>query len=228
MCDREMPRYCCHKEVWALKIAKIDYNRDAVIADDRESDGSAIIIPADDGYGPIRVDADYVQKHKPQVGGVLRGLQGWIQVVVAGRCIRGRIYAHRLTNLSSFALQKRQGARIPYPPSKEPVYLRNAVIHEGKLTVQLPNGKPATLAVIDHTGRIYEAGSNVCEAAWQVSIASFKALLLVKVICACTAQKRTSASAQIGSPTYRRRGETDLATKPILAGNMRFWPNTGG
>lgn len=62
---REMPRYKCHKEVWALKIA-------AIMSPERgadESDGSAIIVPADEGYGAIAVDHEYIRKHKPVAGG---------------------------------------------------------------------------------------------------------------------------------------------------------------
>ena len=56
-----MPRYKCHKEVWALKIASV---RNPL------SGGSAgIITPADDGYAPFEVEAAYFDKHKPQEGG---------------------------------------------------------------------------------------------------------------------------------------------------------------
>ena len=63
---REMPCYVCHKKVWALKIAKIV--RDGA-GEPRDSDGSAIITPVEEGYAPFRVDAAYVAKHKPQIGG---------------------------------------------------------------------------------------------------------------------------------------------------------------
>ena len=66
---REMPRYQSHKRVHALKIASIDYDRDKAHAEDRETDGSATITPADDGYVPFRVDHAYVVKHAPQAGG---------------------------------------------------------------------------------------------------------------------------------------------------------------
>lgn len=56
---REMPKYRSHKEVWALKIGKIEV--DAM--------GRSIIHPADDGYAPFAVDHDYVAKHEPQAGG---------------------------------------------------------------------------------------------------------------------------------------------------------------
>jgi hypothetical protein len=56
----EMPRYKCHKEVWALKIkyVVVDLN-----------DGSAMITPAEDGYAPFKVDGSYTHKHNPQPGG---------------------------------------------------------------------------------------------------------------------------------------------------------------
>jgi hypothetical protein len=65
--QREMPRYKCHKEVHALKIKEIV--TDASIAENRETDGSAMITPAEEGYAPFRVDAAYLHSHKPEVGG---------------------------------------------------------------------------------------------------------------------------------------------------------------
>lgn len=55
----EMPRYKCHKQVWALKIENI-------LVDDG---GACFITPADKGYGMFTVDQEYMAKHKPQVGG---------------------------------------------------------------------------------------------------------------------------------------------------------------
>lgn len=55
----EMPRYRSHKEVWALKIASILHG-DA---------GDATITPVDAGYAAFPVDAAYVTKHQPKVGG---------------------------------------------------------------------------------------------------------------------------------------------------------------
>ena len=56
----EMPRYKCHKEVWALKINKIQ------LADNNEG---AELTPEHDGYAPFMVPQDYMDKHKPEVGG---------------------------------------------------------------------------------------------------------------------------------------------------------------
>lgn len=64
-----MPKYACHKQVWALKIQSISLDADKAQIEDRETDGTAIITPSDKGFAPFKVDAEYVHKHKPQVGG---------------------------------------------------------------------------------------------------------------------------------------------------------------
>ena len=61
-----MPKYKCHKEVWALKIAAIKWDGEG---EDRESDGSAVFTPAEDGYTPIKLEREWMNKHKPEVGG---------------------------------------------------------------------------------------------------------------------------------------------------------------
>lgn len=53
----EMPKYQCHKKVWALKIKSIE--RDAVTKLSFE----------DEGYAAILVSYDYDQKHQPEAGG---------------------------------------------------------------------------------------------------------------------------------------------------------------
>lgn len=65
----EMPKYRCHKEVWGLKIAKIEKDSDLAKETDRETDGSAMITPSKQGYAPFKVDHAYMVKHKPFVGG---------------------------------------------------------------------------------------------------------------------------------------------------------------
>lgn len=50
----EMPKYRCHKEVWALKIKDFD---------------ESMLIPEDPRYGPISVGLDYLYKHNPYPGG---------------------------------------------------------------------------------------------------------------------------------------------------------------
>ena len=66
-----LPRYRCFKEVEALRIRSIEIVRvpdgDQDITPD-ESRG-AIIIPEESGYPPFRVSAEFLRKHRPQVGG---------------------------------------------------------------------------------------------------------------------------------------------------------------
>lgn len=56
----EMPKYLCSKKVWALKIKEItavgvfEFGR---------------LVPEDDRYSPIITTAEYMEKHKPEVGG---------------------------------------------------------------------------------------------------------------------------------------------------------------
>lgn len=66
----EMPRYQCHKKVWALKIKAIEPkpNPDPT-GNSAASSYGARIVPADEGYGPFEVDAAFVSKHNPQAGG---------------------------------------------------------------------------------------------------------------------------------------------------------------
>ena len=61
--QRELPRYQCHKKVWALKIAEIVFDWAIANKENRETDGSAIITPAEEGYAPFKVDREYVSKH---------------------------------------------------------------------------------------------------------------------------------------------------------------------
>lgn len=59
---REMPRYKCHKEVWALKIKSIS-DPNAV------TDGSRVLAFGDEGYAPFCVTGDFMRRHRPEVGG---------------------------------------------------------------------------------------------------------------------------------------------------------------
>lgn len=58
-----LPRYKCHKEVWALKIKDIR----------RVPSGNATVthtlVPEDARYAPFEVSLEYIGKHAPQPGG---------------------------------------------------------------------------------------------------------------------------------------------------------------
>lgn len=57
----EMPRYKSHKQVRALKINWMML--------DPPNLGGGVIVPEEPGYAPFRVEAAYMDKHQPEVGG---------------------------------------------------------------------------------------------------------------------------------------------------------------
>ena len=72
---REMPKYQCHKQVWALKIKTVAVHAsgDTAVSDAefQASDAfqGAHLITVEDGYAPFHVSADWFRKHKPEAGG---------------------------------------------------------------------------------------------------------------------------------------------------------------
>lgn len=63
---KEMPKYKCHKEVWALKISKVTFDKD----ESGNPVGSGATLEfEDDGYAPIHVDKAYIDKHLPDTKG---------------------------------------------------------------------------------------------------------------------------------------------------------------
>lgn len=70
MVTQELPKYVSHKTVWALKIAGIAHkpNPDPSGLSAAASHG-AMLLPDDVSYIPIEVDAAYMTKHQPQMGG---------------------------------------------------------------------------------------------------------------------------------------------------------------
>lgn len=57
---REMPRYRCHKEVWALQVSDVPIKINA--------DGSITFGVADVGYGPVTVGREVVARYMPVAG----------------------------------------------------------------------------------------------------------------------------------------------------------------
>lgn len=57
----QMPRYKCHKQVWALKIAGISLPQNEA--------GDAELAFSDEGYAPKLMTRSWLDKHNPAVGG---------------------------------------------------------------------------------------------------------------------------------------------------------------
>jgi len=55
-----MPKYKCHKEVWALKIADIAFQPNST---------GALLHVVESGYAPVWVDDEYLTGHAPAIGG---------------------------------------------------------------------------------------------------------------------------------------------------------------
>jgi hypothetical protein len=73
--QKQLPRYKCHKEVWALKIKEVIKHAhpdpkadDAAFESSPEFQGAHLFFE-DVGYAPIPVDADWYRKHDPEKGG---------------------------------------------------------------------------------------------------------------------------------------------------------------
>jgi hypothetical protein len=67
--SRELPRYRCHKEVWALKIKAIEPTSQEVTDSRETAPTGAMIFPEEAGYAPFHVDQRYMEKHQPEPGG---------------------------------------------------------------------------------------------------------------------------------------------------------------
>jgi len=80
--QRQLPRYKCHKEVWALKIKAITkanpptideleriLNSEPSTDTPNEEVVGAFLTPEEDGYAEFPVSREYMLKHNPQPGG---------------------------------------------------------------------------------------------------------------------------------------------------------------
>lgn len=71
--SREMPKYQCHKKVWALKIKQINkltMSQRGLVSDPQAEDGRLWeIVPENDQYAPFDVKESYISKHQPVEGG---------------------------------------------------------------------------------------------------------------------------------------------------------------
>lgn len=71
----QLPKYKCHKEVWALKIKEVikhahpDPNYDDAVFEASDDFQGAHLLFERTGFAPISVDADWYRKHDPMPGG---------------------------------------------------------------------------------------------------------------------------------------------------------------
>ena len=67
---RELPKYSCHKIVWALQIKEIiDQTSEALTDGKGPKPDGAMITPFENDYAPFRVSQEYLDKFKPEIGG---------------------------------------------------------------------------------------------------------------------------------------------------------------
>lgn len=59
-----LPKYRCHKEVWAMKIARIE----PYLAGGTVPDG-VMLVPEDKQYSSFVLTDEFVRRHNPQPGG---------------------------------------------------------------------------------------------------------------------------------------------------------------
>lgn len=72
----EMPKYKCHKEVWALKVSAIHPQFKKADDDVGVIPDGVVVVPAEEGYAPFFVEQAWFDRHKPQVGGYIVHYQG--------------------------------------------------------------------------------------------------------------------------------------------------------
>lgn len=61
----ELPRYRCHKEVHALQIRDIIFDRDVAEKEGRETDGTVTLHFHNEAYTPKKMPHAWASKHSP-------------------------------------------------------------------------------------------------------------------------------------------------------------------
>lgn len=116
-----LPRYRSHKEVWALKIAKVvKHAHPEPQADDAAFEASAEfqgahLFPAEPGFAPIPVDAAWYRKHDPEPGGYfIQYADGYTSFSPAGPFEEGytRIYHSAGLTFGDAIAALRSGLRV--------------------------------------------------------------------------------------------------------------------
>ena len=58
--SQEFPKYKCHKEVRAVKLARVEHHQNPT---------SIFLVPEDKRFDKIEVDYNFIAKHNPAAGG---------------------------------------------------------------------------------------------------------------------------------------------------------------
>lgn len=82
--SRAFPRYRCHKEVCALKIANIEVQSPSWA----QGSNVAVITPEDKRYQPFAVTWNYINDKKPEIGGY------WIMYDNEAHPVQGLYYSY--------------------------------------------------------------------------------------------------------------------------------------
>jgi len=77
--QQQMPKYKCHKQVWALKISGIKHKENPDKSGTTASSSYGAYLDTEPGYSPIEVSPEYMNKHKPTVGGYYVVYEGGYQ-----------------------------------------------------------------------------------------------------------------------------------------------------
>ncbi len=64
--EMQMPKYNCHKQVWALKIACLQR---VLVEIDGKKRQEVRMASEEKGFAPIALSKEFIDKHKPEVGG---------------------------------------------------------------------------------------------------------------------------------------------------------------
>lgn len=156
----EMPKYRCHKEVWALKIAEvIDPTKPG-----NESDGSRVLRFEGATYAPMRVPHSYVRKHDPQAGGYYVVYEdGYASFSPAKAFEDGYT---RIAALQRAALLRRAGSEPP------PAFEKNGIsLYERVVCIDVPRVQGTVIACNEREVRVRWDDGTIGDLAWNDAVA---------------------------------------------------------
>ena len=66
---KQLPKYKCHKEVWALKILGVEHKPNPDETGQSAAASYGAILHVNERFSPIEVPAEWVSRHRPVAGG---------------------------------------------------------------------------------------------------------------------------------------------------------------